>query len=94
MAKLVTTESAHRKVIAAIHNHWYNGDPFALRDAARAAAVSGSSVVRTLKILRNLRLVHHSARAYAGRHYRVTMKWPASLPEAWREFEYAKILKL
>lgn len=93
---IIVTDGTHRNVINAIHTNWYvNGEAFALRDVASAAPdVSMSSIVRALAILKRIKLVSYSKRAYLGRHYRVAKAWPLTAPQAIQAFEYAKILRM
>lgn len=86
--------STHRRIIDVIHTEWFNGGSFAIREVAAAADVSISSVLRTLHILRQIRLISYSERAFAGRHYRVNNNWPQTMKEAIDAFEYAKILRM
>lgn len=91
---MTQNNSTHRKIIAAIHEHWFNGSAFALRDVASESNVSTSSVVRTLKMLKGMKMVSYSIKAYQGRHYRVNTSWPHNEKEVIEAFELAKILRI
>lgn len=86
--------STHRRIIDAIHSYWFSGEPFGIWQVRDTSGVSTSSVIRTVKMLVRLRMLSHSKRAYAGKHYRVTGQWPAKVTDAIDAFEYAKILKI
>ena len=89
-----TDVSTHRKVIQAIHNNWLQGNPFALREVADKAAVSHSSTVRTLNVLKKIKMLKFSRQAYAARHYSITTMWPKEVKEIIDIFEFARILKV
>lgn len=84
----------HRKVIEAIHNNYLNGAPFAIHELRELAGVSTSSVVRVLRKLVEFKLLDHSERAYAGRHYRVTMHWNRDVNELVENYEIGRMIEL
>lgn len=86
--------STHRKIIAAIHEGFGAGAPFALRDIVTRSGVSQSSVMRTLVTMRSAHLVVYSPMAYAARHYRVGRNWPKTESEAIEVFELFKVLNM
>lgn len=87
-------DPVYSKVIRAIHARWIDGEPFSLRMLGNEALVSKSSVIRILATLMQLQFVKHLPRAYAGRHYRVTISFPIDVEEAIKSYELSQILKI
>jgi len=85
-------DSNHRIVIRMIDEKFPDGS-FAIHEVRDATGVSSSTVTRVLRALVKLRLVRHSPHAFAGKHYRATVRWThaASVIDT---YEYAKALKI
>lgn len=90
----MSDKSAHRNIIKHIHDNWHDGSPFAIWELRKASGFSNSSVIRVLRQLVKLRMVIHTSKGFQGRHYRLSVKWPASANDAIENFELSKILKI
>lgn len=86
--------STHKRVINAIHDNWFSGEPFAVREVRQAAGVSESTAIRILKRLVEYRFLSYSVRAFAGKHYRVTMNWSPRAKGVIEAYEIGKAMKI
>lgn len=84
----------YRRVIHAIHDHWYDGSPFAIHEVRDHAEVSTSTARRVVDYLVDLGLIVHSDKAFAAKHYRVTRNWLPRVHEVIKTYELAKAMKL
>jgi len=86
--------SVYSKVIRAIHSNWMDSEPFSLKMVGVEACVSKSSVIRILRTLMQIQFITHTKKAFAGRHYRVTIYFPTDVEDAIKAYELSQILKV
>lgn len=81
----------HILVITIIHDKWANGEPFAIHQLVKLTGASTSSVTRIVMYLRTMLFLVHSAKAFNGKHYRVSATWPATAALAIDAYEMSKL---
>lgn len=83
--------SSYRRIIVCIHDN-FGGHPFAIWELRARTSYSTSTVRRVTDQLVYLKFLDYIERAYAGRHYKVSQKWPLSLKDAIENYELAYAL--